>query len=70
MTELTVGKTSFLRAVNGAMQFRIETAGGSVIQGWIPANTGLEIFHGGDVTKCDLTIPPDARSGPVSVENK
>jgi hypothetical protein len=67
--EMPLNAISRIKAKNAAMQFRIETAGGTSIDGWIPANTSIEIFNGGDITKCDITIPKQP-SGLASAEDE
>lgn len=55
--KLALNERRTIRAANAAMQFHIETAGGTSIDGWIPANTSIEIYNGGDITRCEITIP-------------
>jgi hypothetical protein len=53
--------------INRAVNFRIETVGGTVIEGVIPSSEYLTITSGGDLKSCDVNIY-DMPSGPEIVE--
>lgn len=45
---------------NRPVKFRIELAGGSTIEGVIPANVGLDVCNHGDITGFEITIDKDS----------
>lgn len=55
LTTLEKGKTLKL-GLNRVVDFKIVTAGGTVIEGKIPANEYLSITNGGDIQSADITI--------------
>jgi hypothetical protein len=55
VAELEVGKPMRFGA-NRAVNFKIVTAGGSVIEGVIPANEYLNVVSGGDIQSYDILI--------------
>jgi len=52
---LTLGIPAVIKP-NIPLDFRIETAGGSIIEGKILPNAALKVTSGGDLTKCDFDI--------------
>jgi len=53
--ELIPGIPAHIRP-NIPIDFRIETAGGSIIEGKILPDAELKVISGGDITKCDFDI--------------
>lgn len=52
---------------NRAVNFRVETQGGTVIEGIIPANEYLEVTNGGDIKSFDIKVY-DSPSGPKPID--
>lgn len=66
--KLEVGKKVSI-GTNRLVSFRIETSGGTIISGLIPANEYLEITNGGDVINAEISIN-DITKGPREVDNQ
>lgn len=63
VADIEIGKTASI-GINRLVNFKITTAGGTIIEGVIPLNEYLTITNGGDLTDVKLMLF-DQPKGPV-----